>query len=243
MIINGDAKALEWCFGSWMAKDEVAIQEIIDGLDAHSDNQKKFNLPSRFIAKIFIFRLIYGGTEYSYAQDPDFTDVSKDPKFWRRVIEEFYRKYPGWKKFHTNLMITATRTGLITIPTGRTWQFGPVLSKTGEMEWPRTTILNYPIQGGSADMMSLARVEYWKEFRKAGIPGKPLATVHDSLVYDVPEKNLRQACNLMNKVFSNVPQYAKQRFGFDYNLPFRVEIGIGPNLNDLTEESKYEFRY
>ncbi len=234
ILVHGDAKALEWCFGSWMAEDEVAKQEIRDGLDAHSDNQKRFNLPSRLIAKTFIFRLIYGGTEYSYAIDPNFMDVSSKPKFWKDVIDQFYEKYKGWKRFHSTLMQTATTTGKILIPTGRTWLFQPYM-KNGEMVWPRTTILNYPIQGGSADMMSLARVYYWKEFRRHKLEGVPIATVHDSLDYDVKDKHVKAACELMNEVFNNVPKYAKDRFGFDYDLPFRVEIKIGQNMADLEE--------
>lgn len=216
-----------------MAQDEVAIREIIEGKDAHSDNQKVFGLPSRLVAKIFIFRLIYGGTEYSYAKDPDFTDTSSNVKFWKEVIEQFYRKYKGWKDFHKNLMIQATTTGKVIIPTGRSWSFAPTLSWKGEMEWPRTTILNYPIQGGSADMMSLARVHYWEEFRRYKLHGVPIATVHDSLVYDVHDRHVKAASALMEEVFHKVPQLAKETFGFEYGLPFRVEIGIGPNLKDL----------
>lgn len=232
MIINGDAKALEWCFGSWMAGDELAKQEIRNGLDAHEDNRQKFGLPSRLIAKVFLFRLIYGGNEYSYAMDPDFSEVSDKPKFWLQVIDKFYRKYAGWKAFHIRLMQETTQTGILTIPTGRTWTFKPSM-KRGEMVWPRTCILNYPIQGGSADMMSLARVNYWKEFRRFKLCGVPLATVHDSLVWDVEDKYVKAACNLMEEVFSNVPRYAKETFGIDYDLPFNLEIKIGPNLHNL----------
>ncbi len=42
----------------------------------HNFNQQKFNLPDRRIAKIFLFRLIYGGTEWSYAKDPDYNWIS-----------------------------------------------------------------------------------------------------------------------------------------------------------------------
>lgn len=48
--------SLEWCVGSWLAQDQTAMNEIINGLDAHSDNQKVFGLPSRLIAKVFLFR-------------------------------------------------------------------------------------------------------------------------------------------------------------------------------------------
>jgi hypothetical protein len=54
-------------------------------------------------------------------------------------------------------------------------------------------------------------------------------------VYDVHDNHVKAACELMVEVFEKVPQYAKEVFGFDYNLPFRVEVCVGPNLCDLEE--------
>lgn len=56
MLVNADVKALEWFVGSWLAQDKVAYEEIFQGKDQHTDNQTKFNLPSRLIAKVFVFR-------------------------------------------------------------------------------------------------------------------------------------------------------------------------------------------
>jgi hypothetical protein len=56
LIINCDAKALEWVVGTYLSKDKVAKQEILNKVDQHSLNQKAFNLPSRLIAKTFVFR-------------------------------------------------------------------------------------------------------------------------------------------------------------------------------------------
>jgi len=56
MLVNVDVRALEWVTGTWLSQDKTAYQEIIEGRDQHSDNQAKFGLPSRLIAKIFVFR-------------------------------------------------------------------------------------------------------------------------------------------------------------------------------------------
>lgn len=56
MICNGDAKGLEWVSAAYLSQDKLAIQEIWDKLDSHSDNQQRFGLPSRLIAKVFLFR-------------------------------------------------------------------------------------------------------------------------------------------------------------------------------------------
>jgi len=56
MILNADAKALEWYGVTFLSGDKVAYQEIFDNVDQHSQNQEAFGLPSRLIAKTFVFR-------------------------------------------------------------------------------------------------------------------------------------------------------------------------------------------
>ncbi len=98
MLIQGDASALEWRCAAFLSQDKVAYEEIWNNVDQHTDNQTRFGLPSRLIAKTFVFRLIYGGSAYSYANDPNFAEVSKSEKFWQGVIDEFYNKYKGLHK-------------------------------------------------------------------------------------------------------------------------------------------------
>mgnify|MGYP001599047267 CR=1 FL=1 len=93
MLIKLDAKMLEWVCAVWLSQDKVGMQEIIAEEDVHANNAERFKLPTRLVAKTFLFRLIYGGGAYSYAHDPDFTDVSTSEKFWQRVIDESYDKY------------------------------------------------------------------------------------------------------------------------------------------------------
>lgn len=56
MILHGDAKSLEWVGIVYLSQDKVGIKELWEGFDNHSDNQQRFGLPSRLIAKKFVFR-------------------------------------------------------------------------------------------------------------------------------------------------------------------------------------------
>jgi DNA polymerase I-like protein with 3'-5' exonuclease and polymerase domains len=234
MLVNVDAKALEWLVCAYLSKDKVAYQEIIDGVDQHSENQIRFGLPSRVIAKIFVFRLIYGGTEYSYANDPDFTGVSTSQKFWKGVIDEFYEKYYGVHKWHTSLIETVTSTGQLRMPTGRFYNYSPTV-RGNDLEWPRTTILNYPVQGLGADLMCLARVSFARRFKAARIPGRIISTIHDSIVVDIPNEYLDQVARMFHAVFDDLPYNFKKMFGVEFDLPCRCEVSYGNNKKDLTE--------
>lgn len=56
MLIACDASQLEWRTVLELCRDPVGIQEILDKADVHSLNEHAFNLPSRLIAKIYLFR-------------------------------------------------------------------------------------------------------------------------------------------------------------------------------------------
>lgn len=61
-IVNVDAKSLEWVTYLHLSQDKVGIEEwhnVVNDptkFDIHKDNQTKFKLPSRLIAKVFLFR-------------------------------------------------------------------------------------------------------------------------------------------------------------------------------------------
>ncbi len=145
MLIKADAKTLEWRVATYLSQDATALAEIIQGVDLHEENRKLLSLPTRLVAKTFIFRLIYGGTKWAYAKDPEFTHVSSDSEFWEEIINEFYSKYTGLAKWHRDIVEQAIRDGCITIPSGRKYLFSPYRDRRGDLVWPRTTILNYPV--------------------------------------------------------------------------------------------------
>lgn len=234
MLVNVDGKAIEWICASYLSQDETAIDEITRAIDQHTANQERFGLPSRLIAKTFVFRLIYGGQAYSYANDPDFTGVSTSERFWQGVIDEFYNKYSGIAKWHTALVSEASSTGRLRMPTGRFYNFSST-QRGRDLVWPRTKILNYPVQGLAADLMALARVSFRRRFLASGIIGQSINTIHDSIVVDVHSNEVIKVCNLFQGVFDDIPMNFERVFGVKFNLPVRCEISYGHDKFNLTE--------
>ena len=234
-VVNIDAKALEWCVASVLSKDGIALEEISEGQDAHQNNLETFKLPSRLIAKKFLFRLIYGGTAFAYATDSEFSDVSTSTRFWERVIEKAYEKYKGLADWHTRLVQTVIEKGSLLMPTGRIYTYWPFKKPNGELKWPRTTILNYPVQGTGADIMALYRVLLFGECRRRGIDATFISTVHDSVVADMPDEEVNAYVQCAFDVARKIPEQLLKIFNFEYPIPFRVEIGVGTDYNNLTE--------
>lgn len=232
MLLQADAKQLEWVGATYLSQDQTALDEIWASVDQHSDNQQRFGLPSRLIAKTFVFRLIYGGSAYSYANDPNFKDIGNET-FWQNVIEEFYKKYAGLKQWHDKIMEDAKRNRKLIMPTGRVYYYEPDI-RHGRAEWPRTKILNYPVQGLGADLMAIARVSLRNRLlNKEGV--KIVNTVHDSIILDFNPKlwDNNSIVNLVDKCFNDIPENFKKLFGKEFNLPMRVECQIGPDWGHM----------
>lgn len=237
MIINADVKSLEVVVAAELSGDKVLSQEIKDKVDIHDTNRVAFSLgegkPGRLIAKIFKFRLIYGGSAYSYANDSDFQGVSTSQQFWQEVIDKYYAKYQGIQRWHQELIREAQSTGRLEIPSGRHYPIKPDYRK--REPWPLTIIKNYPVQGFGADLVMLARLEANKRLKESGYEYKLISTIHDSIVADAPEQYAEAVGRILYDSIKEVPKLCKQVFGYDFSLPLTSEVQIGPNKKDMVE--------
>lgn len=234
MIVQADAKGLEWLTAMYLAQDKVAIQEYLDGVDTHSSNQEFFKLPSRLIAKIFLFRIIYANLDFAahtYANDPDFSETSSSKKFWQKVIDRFTDKYDGLVKWEQKTLQEVTTTGQIVMPTGRVYK----INKDKRGEWPIPIIKNWPRQGLGADLMAIIRVSFAKRFKQENINGLLVNTVHDSIVVDCQDYELERVNQLFHDVFNDAAGNFKRVFGVEFNLPVKCEVSYGKDMKNLIE--------
>jgi DNA polymerase I-like protein with 3'-5' exonuclease and polymerase domains len=224
---------LEWRTLLELSQDPVGIQEVLEKQDAHALNQVAFDLPSRLIAKIYLFRTIFRGSGYAFARDPEFMHVSSDPKFWDGIGEKFYKKYNVIDKCHNDWAALVAKGLPITGPLGREWFLSNRNAK-GELFVPWTTLTNYPVQGTGADIMALARVSFARRLKASGLPVLLVSTVHDSIVVDCPdERYIQSIVNMFHQVFDDIPVNIKRMFGYTWTVPMDCECKIGKNMKDM----------
>ena len=236
MLVNADVKGLEVVVAAQLSGDAVLRKEIVDGEDIHGNNQAAFGLgvgkAGRLVAKVFKFRLIYGGSAYSYANDPVFMGVSSSQEFWQDVIDKYYSKYVGIAKWHREINLEAKQNGRLTIPSGRYYPFEYEQTKWG-LKWPDTKVKNYPVQGFGADLVMLARLEVAKRLRKESDRILLVSTIHDSIVVDTPEENVYNIAKVLKESIEAVPHLCKQVWGYDFTLPLTCEVSAGKNKKDM----------
>jgi len=235
MLIQCDASQLEWRTLLELAKDQVGIDEILGGEDTHAKNQVAFDLPSRLIAKTFLFRTIYRGSGWSFANDPDFMHVSTSPQFWDEMNEKFYKKYSTLDKTHNRWKDEVMANRPIVGPLGREWKITVHRDRFGELKIPWTTLSNYPVQGTGADIMMLARLSANRRIKAAKIDADLISTVHDSIVWDTHEEFLQPIKQICDEVFRDLPQNIERLFGYKWITPMACESKYGPNMLNMTK--------
>ena len=224
---------LEWRTILQLSGDETGISEILGGEDTHAKNQAAFDLPSRLIAKIFLFRTIFRGSGWSFANDPDFMHVSSNAKFWDEMNAKFYAKYKGIDKVHKEWTKTVMAGRPIEGPLGRSWTIPIGRDYKGELRVPLTTLSNYPVQGTGADVMMLARIMAYKRIKKEKVPCVFRSTVHDSIVLDAHHADLVPLRNLFDEVFADIPKVIEKQFGYEWKVPMSCESKYGENMKDM----------
>jgi DNA polymerase I-like protein with 3'-5' exonuclease and polymerase domains len=242
-IMQVDLSQIEWRDAAWLAQDEVMIDEINSGVDQHiatvrdlmemtflskSDPESKKN---RTHAKVFNFRMIFGGTEWGFYLDIDMPNFSI--KKWKKIIKAFWKKYFRLAKFHKDNVKFVFRNGYIEIPTGRWFKFHKMQIKE-DYTYSVNQIKNYPIQGMSGgDVLPLMAVIIRRGMRKMGLDSKLILTVHDSIVFDYLEGEREKLARLCYNVGNNLGAYIQNYYGLDWNVKLECEVEAGPNYGSL----------
>lgn len=236
MILKCDQAQLEWRSYLQLSQDKVGIDEIIQNLDVHTINKDRFNLPTRLVSKTFLFRWIYRGSAWAYANDFNFAPTSSDPNFWQSVIDEANAKYKILYKYQNSVIARAQRGEVFALPTGREYKFSLSKDKNGKYFWDEKQIVNYINQGFGADIMQMTRVILRKRLRKYDPKlVLPINTVHDDVEFDVDNdpKLLYNICIELEDAVASTPANMSKYYGMDFNVPLKGEASFGKNLLEM----------
>jgi DNA polymerase-1 len=93
-------------------------------------------------------------------------------------------------------------------------------SNPGARAFSERIAVNTPVQGTAADIMKIAMVAADREIHRRGLAMRMILTVHDELLFDVPQSELEEATALVR---SSMEGAMKLR------VPLKVETGKGSN--------------
>ncbi len=191
VLLSADYSQIELRVMASLCGDPAMIEAFQGGEDIHlATAARVFGVPlgevtgtMRRTAKMVNFGIIYGISAFGLSQRLN-GELSRSAA--QEVIDEYFRQYPGVKRFQEETIERARRDGYVETLTGRRRNLRDIASKNGPIRAAaERTAINTPIQGTAADMIKIAMVKVARLLDEAGCRTRMLLQVHDELVFDL----------------------------------------------------------
>ena len=237
MLLDCDLSSLEWRVGSELSRDPVMIQEILDGVDMHTNNAINLfgDAKYRQEAKVVSFRALYGGSAFAFHMDYRMPNLGLKRR--ETIMEEFYDKYKRLGQWQNANYREVCNKGLLKSFTGREYVFQKYQDKDGAWGYSKPQVCNYPVQGcATADIMPLCMLVIFRRLRDReyftqGV--KLINQVHDSLILDMPEKLIEEVAQICINVFREIPKLVYNYWGYEWVTPMNGECKFGTNWSEM----------
>ena len=226
VLLSADYSQIELRILAHLSEDETFCQAFAHGHDFHATIAAKvFEVPLNDVTsemrnrvKQFSYGIAYGMSTYGVSQRLG-VEMDEAASF----VETYYAQFPKVKEFLAAQVEKAKFDGFTTTMFGRRRYLPELQSANFRLRaLGERMALNAPIQGSAADVLKKAMIDVDAALRKEPI-AKMLLTVHDELVFEVPEAKLVQARALVER---EMTQAADLRCGL------AVEVHSGANWAD-----------
>jgi DNA polymerase-1 len=223
-LVSADYSQIELRVLAHLSQDPVLLDSFRKGEDVHTRTAiEVFEVSAdgvtpemRRRSKAVNFGVIYGQGESGLAKSVGITR-SEAGSF----IARYFQRYEGVKRF-MNQTLDAARAGeAVQSMLGRRRMLPDIKSGNRAKRFAAERIaMNMPIQGTAADLLKLAMLR----LKTPVTPGtRMILTVHDELVFEVPDAEVEEAKARIRDAMQNV---------YPLDVPLVVDVGHGRNWNE-----------
>jgi DNA polymerase-1 len=222
--MSADYSQIELRIIAEFSKDESMIDAFKHGIDIHASTASKvYNVAladvtgeMRRNAKMVNFGIIYGISAFGLAQR---LNIPRGEA--KEIIDNYFTQYPTIKAYMDGSIQQAREKGYVETILGRKRYLRDINSANAVVRgFAERNAINAPIQGSAADLIKVAMINIYNEFRAAKYNTKMTLQVHDELVFDVPLDEVEIVKPVIRKCM---------REAIKMTVPLEVEIGVGHN--------------
>ncbi len=227
-LLAGDYSQIDLRALAHLSGDEALVSAFRNDEDIHSATaqllfgvkKEEVTKDMRRFAKTVNFGVIYGMSEYGLEQA---TELSREEA--SKFIKAYFEKYPGVTKYLNDTKEKARRDGYVETLLGRRRYIPDINSANKQVrEAAERMAINMPVQGTSADIIKVAMINLFREMVKKRLGSKMLLQVHDELVFEVPDDELKE----MRKLVAEIMESAVK-----LNVPIKVDTKVGKNWGEM----------
>lgn len=259
MLVEIDYHQLEIAVLAHLSEDARLLLDIKEGVDIHTAIFRNLHgrVPTkdeRKQIKRMVFALVYGGGIATMAKQ-----AGVKPEEAGKVRSAFYNRYPGVRKYHEYQTTTAVRNVIgpsiktdkgypagwymDVSETGRRYMHREYDSKWGPpggVEFSYTELLNYKVQGtATGDIVPMMLGHMFRVLEEEHLLHvcKPIATIHDSILFDVYKDRVDDIIPLLVKTLTDVQRQYEGTFGKRFGPKLSVGVSKGTDWYNMEEVS------
>ena len=235
LLLSVDYSQIELRIVAHMSGDAAMLEAFREGQDIHSTTAAAiYNVPladvskdMRRHAKAINFGLIYGMSSFGLSRSTDLTLAESE-----NFVKAYFERFPGVKSYLDGIRKLAAEQGYVETLLGRRRYFPNLRSQANVAMRNREEreAINSPIQGTAADIMKLAMIEVLPALREAGLRARVLLQVHDELVLECPQIELKAAADLVQRVMSAA---------YPLSIPLETDARWGKNWGQMQSISQF----
>jgi DNA polymerase-1 len=225
-IISADYSQIELRIVAAISGDPAMCEAFKSGKDIHTATAAKvFNVSEddvtkemRYKAKSVNFGIIYGQSAFGLAEN---INVSRTEA--KEIIDAYKKEFANIQKYMDESIQFCKTNGYVQTLMGRKRWLKDINSGNWTVRgYAERNAINSPIQGSAADMIKLAMIKIYDEFKKRNFKSKMIMQVHDELVFDAYKSEVEE----IKPIIIDCMQKA---LVLPNGVPADAEIGVGDN--------------
>lgn len=224
-LLAADYSQIELRLMAEVADVKALKDSFIRNEDIHARTASQiFGIPleqidsdTRRRAKAINFGIIYGISPFGLANN-----LGIERSEAKRYIDSYFEQYPEIRRYMQATEQFATENGYVLTPFGRKC-FIHGLDSGKTRGFGLRAAINAPIQGGAADIIKKAMININECLKFSQLDCTLLLQVHDELVFEVAEKDISSATELIKTEMENA---------VSFSVPLIAEVGVGDNWKD-----------
>jgi len=174
-------------------------------------------------AKAINFGIIYGISQYGLAKQIMVSNSEAES-----FLNSYFLKFPEIKDYMEKTIKFCRKTGYVNNIFGRRSYITGINDKNYNVRnFQERAAINAPIQGSAAEIMRLAMIRLYKKIKN--IKTKMLLQIHDELIFEVPNSEVKNVCEIIQKEMISV----KDSDLHSFTTPLTVDINTGGNWGIL----------
>lgn len=222
VFVDADYSQIELRILASFSQDQRLIESYRSSADIHTATASQvFHVPIEEVtpalrrnAKAVNFGVVYGISAFGLSEG-----LSISRKEALDYINNYFKTYPGVKKFLDSQVKKAKEKGFVTTMFGRIRPIPELKSSNFSVRsFGDRVAMNSPIQGSAADIMKIAMNAVDQRLRESGLDARIVLQIHDELLVEVKREEADEVLELVADTMRNA---------VDLEVPLEVDAHRG----------------